>query len=76
MDELREAGYNEILLVDGHSVDRTVELASQRGIQMAAQEGVKKAEAFRIAIRCVDTQSFLIMDSQIFLRRIQISAIV
>ncbi len=62
VDELREEGYNRILLVDGHSVDRTVELASQRGVQVIMQEGRGKVGAIRTAVRYVETPFLLIMD--------------
>jgi len=60
--ELREAGYGRILIVDGHSVDRTVELAAQQGAQVIVQEGTGKAGAIRTAIRRVDTPYLLFMD--------------
>ena len=62
VDELREAGYNRILLVNGHSVDRTVELASQRGVRVITQEGKGKVGAIRTAVRHVETPFLLIMD--------------
>ena len=62
VDELRESGFSRVLLVDGHSVDRTVELASQQGAQVITQEGEGKAGAIRTAIRSVDTPYLLVMD--------------
>jgi len=60
--ELREAGYQRIMLVDGHSVDRTAELAQKEGVKVVLQDGEGKAGAVRTAIREVNTPYFLVMD--------------
>jgi len=62
IDELRELGYERILLVDGHSVDKTVELAKKRGVMVVPQDGIGKDGAIRTAIDNVETPYFLVMD--------------
>ncbi|MEM2094019.1 MAG: glycosyltransferase family 2 protein [Candidatus Bathyarchaeia archaeon] len=62
VEELREAGYSRILLVDGHSTDRTVELAHRCGVKVIVQEGEGKAAAIRTAVQLVDTPYMLVMD--------------
>ncbi len=62
VDELRATGYNRILLVDGHSTDRTVELALQRGVQVVMQKGTGKANAIQTAASLVQTPYMLVMD--------------
>ncbi|MEM2021496.1 MAG: hypothetical protein QXP80_04660 [Zestosphaera sp.] len=39
LDELKREGYEDILVVDGHSTDRTVEIARSRGVKVVYQEG-------------------------------------
>jgi len=62
IDELKDAGYERILLVDGHSTDRTVELAHERGVTVITQTGVGKAGAVWTAIQKVKTPYLVIMD--------------
>ena len=62
IDELREYGYNNILVVDGHSVDGTAEIAREKGVHVILQEGTGKAAAIRTAARYVKTPYVLVMD--------------
>lgn len=62
VDELRAEGYKRILVVDGYSSDRTVEVARSRGVEVIFQGGVGKAGAIRTAIERVSTPYMLIMD--------------
>ena len=62
IDELREYGYNNILVVDGHSDDGTVEIAREKGAYVILQEGRGKADAIRTAIRHVKTPYVVVMD--------------
>jgi glycosyltransferase involved in cell wall biosynthesis len=53
--ELQEVlGDVKFLVVDGHSVDRTVEEAQSLGAEVVFQEGVGKGDAFSKAIRHID----------------------
>lgn len=64
IDELLANGYKptQILVVDGHSTDSTVEEARRRGVRVIEQEGRGKVDAVRTALRHVDTEYMLIMD--------------
>lgn len=64
LDELLELGFDarQILVVDGHSTDRTVEIARGRGVRVVYQEGRGKSDALRTALDYVDTEYILVMD--------------
>jgi len=59
---VKAAGYSRILVVDGYSTDRTVEIAKLRGVQVVGQHGKGKTGAVLVARDIVDTQYFLLMD--------------
>ncbi len=63
IDELLAAGYSSILVVDGYSTDKTVEIAKQKGAKVVYQKGKGKAGAIRTAIETVETPYMLIMDA-------------
>lgn len=62
IDELREEGFENVLVVDGHSEDRTVEIAKDRKAKVIYQRGSGKTEALRTAIDHVNTPFILVMD--------------
>lgn len=64
LEELMSEGYEpeQILVVDGGSVDRTVEIASGYGVKVIRQEGRGKAAAIRTAMKHVKTEFVLVMD--------------
>jgi len=62
IDELLAIGYRNILVVDGYSKDRTVEIARSRGVNVIYQRGVGKAGAIVTAIESVSTPYMLVMD--------------
>ena len=62
IDELRGYGYNNILVVDGHSDDGTAEIAREKGAYVILQEGRGKADAIRTAIKHVKTPYVVVMD--------------
>ncbi|MEM3955726.1 MAG: glycosyltransferase [Candidatus Bathyarchaeia archaeon] len=62
IDELLAEGYRNILVVDGYSKDRTVEIAKSKGANVVYQRGVGKAGAIITAIELVSTPYMLVMD--------------
>lgn len=64
IDELLKLGYRKdnILVVDGDSEDRTVEIARERGVRVIRQEGKGKADAIRTATKFIETPYTLVMD--------------
>ncbi|MCS7120859.1 MAG: glycosyltransferase family 2 protein [Candidatus Bathyarchaeota archaeon] len=63
IDEIRGAGYDKVLVVDGYSKDRTVEIARSKGVTVISQHGEGKAGAIRTAIENVKTKYMLVMDA-------------
>ncbi|MEM0041604.1 MAG: glycosyltransferase family 2 protein, partial [Candidatus Korarchaeum sp.] len=63
IDELLQEGYNNILVVDGYSTDKTVEIARGKGVKVIFQKGRGKAGAIRTAIEVVNTPYILFMDA-------------
>lgn len=63
IDELLSEGYTKILVVDGYSTDRTVEIARSKGVEVVYQKGKGKAGAIRTAIEIVETPYMLVMDA-------------
>ncbi len=55
LDELQSLGFNNIMIVDGYSTDRTVEIAKQFGVQTIRQHGKGKTGALKTAIEHVET---------------------
>jgi dolichol-phosphate mannosyltransferase len=63
IDELKSEGYKNILVVDGYSKDRTVEIAREKGVKVVYQRGIGKAGAVKTAIETVETPYILFMDA-------------
>lgn len=63
IDELHGEGFENLLVVDGHSADSTVEKAKKRGVDVIYQEGEGKAEAVKTGIRKVETPYLVVMDA-------------
>lgn len=63
IDEIKGEGYNNILVIDGHSSDKTVEIAKSKGVNVIIQNSVGKASAVRMAIELVKTPYVLVMDA-------------
>ena len=63
IDELYQEGYKNILVVDGYSIDKTVEIAkSKPGVRFVQQHGRGKTGAVKTAIEHVTTPYLLVMD--------------
>jgi glycosyltransferase involved in cell wall biosynthesis len=62
IDEIKEAGYRRVLVVDGYSKDKTVKIASDKGAKDVGQHGRGKTGAVLVARDIVDTPYFLLMD--------------
>ena len=62
LDEVIAEGYRNILVVDGYSTDRTVDIAKSRGVNVVYQKGFGKAGAIATAIEMVSTPYMLVMD--------------
>ncbi|MEM3739753.1 MAG: glycosyltransferase family 2 protein [Candidatus Korarchaeum sp.] len=63
IDELLQEGYNNILVVDGYSTDKTVEIARSKGVKVIFQIGRGKSGAVRTAIDFSQTPYILFMDA-------------
>jgi dolichol-phosphate mannosyltransferase len=64
IDEVINAGVplENIVVVDGGSTDRTVEIAKSKGVKVVNQEGKGKALAIKTGLRHVTTPHVLVMD--------------
>lgn len=62
IDELREFGYNNIIVIDGHSTDKTREIAESKKVEFHLQKGKGKADGIKTVLEYVKTPYLLIMD--------------
>jgi dolichol-phosphate mannosyltransferase len=62
LDELRQEGYENVLVVDGYSTDGTPDVARERGATVVFQHGAGKAGAIKTALEHVKTPYMLVMD--------------
>lgn len=62
IDELRQEGFNNIIVIDGYSTDGTSDIAKRKGVKVIFQHGIGKAGAIKTAIDYVKTPYMLIMD--------------
>ena len=60
--ELKEHGYGNVLVVDGYSTDKTVEVANDNGVRVVYQHGRGKTGALRTAVERVDTPYLVVID--------------
>lgn len=63
IDELRDEGYMNILVVDGYSKDNTVKIASEKSVRVVYQHGKGKAGAVKTGVEHAETPYVLIMDA-------------
>jgi dolichol-phosphate mannosyltransferase len=62
IDELKELGYQNILVVDGYSTDGTPVIATHKGARVINQAGQGKSGALATAVQYVKTPYMLVMD--------------
>lgn len=62
LDELQTLKFNNIVVVDGYSKDKTVEIAKKMGAKVIYQQGKGKTGALRTAIDVIETPYMLVMD--------------
>lgn len=63
IDELQQEGYSNILVVDGYSVDKTLQIIREKqGVTFIQQHGRGKTGAIKTAIENVNTPYLLILD--------------
>jgi glycosyltransferase involved in cell wall biosynthesis len=62
IEELHALKMKNILIIDGYSKDKTVEIAAKLGAKTLYQHGKGKTGALKTAIEAVDTPYMLVMD--------------
>jgi dolichol-phosphate hexosyltransferase len=72
LNELKENGLRNIVVVDGHSTDGTAKLAAEWGAKVITQEGSGKVRAVRSGVNHVATDLILVVDGD---RTYDVSAI-
>jgi len=62
LDDLKSAGFEHVLVVDGYSSDGTAQIAASKGALVLQQHGAGKAGALATALDVVATPYLLVMD--------------
>jgi dolichol-phosphate mannosyltransferase len=62
IDETRRAGFRNIVIVDGGSTDKTVELAEQKGAKVIRERQKGKTEAVKTGIAIAETEFVALID--------------
>ena len=62
LKELKDEGYFNVLVVDGYSTDKTVDLARNAGATVITQHGKGKTGALLTAFKHIETPYVLVMD--------------
>jgi glycosyltransferase (TIGR04182 family) len=60
--EFRSLGYSNILVIDGHSSDKTVKIAEDAGAKVVIQSGKGKGQAVSQAFRLIDSKYVVMID--------------
>jgi len=63
IEELRKEDYQNIMVVDGYSTDRSDSIAFDNGVKLVYQHGIGKAGAVKTAIERVETPYVVFMDA-------------
>jgi len=62
IEEIREEGYNNIIVVDGYSTDTTDRIAFGNGVKLTYQHGIGKAGGVKTALELAKTPYVVFMD--------------
>jgi glycosyltransferase involved in cell wall biosynthesis len=62
IEEIKEEGYHNIIVVDGYSTDATDRIAFGNGVKLAYQHGIGKSGAIKTALEHEKTPYVLFMD--------------
>ncbi|MFC7231279.1 S-layer glycoprotein N-glycosyltransferase AglJ [Saliphagus sp. GCM10025308] len=62
VDQFRERGYENVLVVDGDSSDGTRDIAREHGARVLTQSGSGKGQAVREAVEYIDARYVLMLD--------------
>ncbi len=62
LDNLKDEGFDNVLVVDGYSDDATAEIAESKGVMVLQQRGAGKAGALATAIDSINTPYLVVMD--------------
>jgi len=62
IQEFKELGYDNILVVDGHSIDKTVEKARAAGARILIQSGSGKGQALKEVFGHINERYILLID--------------
>jgi dolichol-phosphate mannosyltransferase len=63
IEEVRKENYENILVVDGYSTDRTDSIAFENSVKLIYQHGIGKAGAVKTALERVETPYVVFMDA-------------
>ncbi|WP_456368475.1 S-layer glycoprotein N-glycosyltransferase AglJ [Geoglobus sp.] len=63
IEGFRKLGYDRILVIDGHSTDRTREIAREKGAEVVVQSGKGKGQAVREAFGLIDDDVVVMIDA-------------
>ena len=62
IDEFRSLGFSDILVIDGHSKDGTVEIARERRVNVVLQTGKGKGQAVIQSFDLIDSEYVIMID--------------
>jgi dolichol-phosphate mannosyltransferase len=62
VEGFRKLGYDDILVIDGNSTDRTREIAKEKGARVIVQSGKGKGQAIVEAFQIVDSDVLVLID--------------
>ncbi len=62
IDEFKRLGFENILVIDGHSTDRTVEIAKSKGAKVVIQSGKGKGQAIAEAFQILENDVVVMID--------------